>query len=548
MNWGGVGARFIAPAGVGLSVHSGCVAPLPLGAINLAPTPHSISNVNNQTRGKAMFLDRIVTQTRLDLEERRQAVPLEEMRQRAATPPPPRDLLAFIKPVDTSIRLIAEVKRASPSKGLLAPDLDPVALARTYEANGAAMISVLTEPHFFLGKPEYLTAIKEAVRVPVLRKDFIIDEYQVYEARAWGADVILLICAILDEEQLRNLLAVSHSLGMHCLVEVHNADEARRAVNAGAMFIGVNSRDLATFSINPNLIRALRPLIPCDRVVVAESGIHSAADARRLARYDIQAMLVGESLVKAGDVPGQMQALLQGANESTQVKICGLRTDEHLNAAIEAGADLLGLVFYPPSHRYIRPEQVRALISQDTRKGMSLPYYHFSVTSSEATPDFVGVFVNEDAAFINDVTEQVGLQFVQLHGDESPEFCASIKRPVIKALRLQNDADTGLVNAYREAAWRVMLDTPTTQWGGTGETHDWQLAREIARTTPIILAGGLTPENVADAIRRVHPWGVDVSSGVETNKQKDAAKIRAFVEHVRKIIEHANTTTTHLSA
>ena len=487
-----------------------------------------------------MFLDRIVTQTRLDLEQRKTEVTLAEMMQRAASQPPPRDLFAFIKPgatgrwtgghqgrpYDTSIQLIAEVKRASPSKGLLAPDLDPVALARTYEAHGAAMISVLTEPHFFLGKPEYLTAIKAAVQVPVLCKDFIIDAYQVYEARAWGADVILLICAILDDEQLRRLLEVAHSLRMHCLVEVHNADEARRAVAAGAMCIGVNSRDLATFNMNPYLMRELRPLIPRDRVVVAESGIHNAADARRLARYDIQAMLVGESLVKADDVPGQMQTLLRGANNSSQVKICGLRAEEHLNVAIEAGADLLGLVFYPPSHRYIRPEQARSLLDSNV---------HFSTTNSEAAPDLVGVFVNEDVAFINDIAEQVGLQFVQLHGDEPPEFCAQIKRPVIKALRLQNSADMGLVNAYREAAWRVMLDTPTPQWGGTGETHDWQLAREIARTTPIILAGGLTPENVAEAMRQIHPWGIDVSSGVETNKQKDVAKIRAFVEHVRNV-------------
>lgn len=471
-----------------------------------------------------MFLDRIVTQTRLDLEERKQAAPLAEMTQRAIAQTPPCDLRAFIKPGDPSIRLIAEVKRASPSKGLLAPGLDPVALARTYEAHGAAMISVLTEPHFFLGRPEYLTAIKEAVQVPVLRKDFIIDEYQVYEARAWGADAILLICAILDDHQLRHLLAVAHRLDMSCLVEVHSADEARRAVNAGAMYIGVNSRDLVTFSMNSNLIRQLRPLIPSDRVVVAESGIHSAADARQLARYNIQAMLVGESLVKAGDVPEQMQALLSGANNSTQVKICGLRTHEHLNAAIEAGADLLGLVFYPPSHRYIQPEQARALLVNNV---------HLSPASPQVAPDLVGVFVNEDAAFINDVAEQVGLQFVQLHGDETPEFCTRINRPVIKALRLQNGADTKLVNDYHKAAWRVMLDTPTRQWGGTGETHNWQLARAISETTPIILAGGLTPDNVVDAIRHVHPWGVDVSSGVETHKQKDAAKIRAFVENAR---------------
>lgn len=478
-----------------------------------------------------MFLERIVTQTRIDLEERKQAVPLEEMTRRAVAQPPPLDLFEFINPGDTYIHLIAEVKRASPSKGLLAPDLDPAALARTYEANGAAMISVLTEPHFFLGAPEYLTAIKEVVQVPVLCKDFIIDEYQVYEARSWGADVILLICALLDDMQLRRLLDVAHSVRMRCLVEVHTADEAQRAVAAGAMCIGVNSRDLLTFSMNPNVIRELRPLIPHDRVVVAESGIHDETDARRLARYDIQAMLVGESLVKAGNVPEQMQALLRGANDSTHVKICGLREHEHLDVACEAGADMLGLMFYPPSHRYVKPAEARSLLQ--TGK-------HVASTGNGVTslPDIVGVFVNEDAAFINDVAEQVGLQFVQLHGNEPPEFCSQISRPVIKALRLHGNVDKGLIKAYRDAAWRVMLDTPAITWGGTGETHDWQLASTIAQETRIILAGGLTPENVARAIWEVHPWGIDVSSGVETDKRKDAGKIRAFVDKVRSAPIH----------
>src|SRR3989440_6196696 len=293
-----------------------------------------------------MFLDRIVAQTRLDLEQRKQERPLEEMMRLAIAQTPPRDLLEAIRPgrSKSQVRLIAEVKRASPSKGLLAPHLDPVELARSYEANGAAAISVLTEPHFFLGSPEYLTAIKAAVSVPVLRKDFIVDEYQVYEARAWGADAILLICAILSDEQLQHLLKVAHDQRMRCLVEVHSIEEAQRAVAAGAIIIGVNSRDLVTFHMNPNLIRELRHIIPANRVVVAESGIHSARDARRLARYDVHAMLVGESLVVAQDVAGQLRSLLTGANESVQVKICGLRKHEHLNAAIEAGADMLGLI------------------------------------------------------------------------------------------------------------------------------------------------------------------------------------------------------------
>ena len=478
-----------------------------------------------------MFLDHIVTQTVIDLEQRKHELPLEKLQRLAAAQPGPRSLLTALQH-KRQVRLIAEVKRASPSKGLLAPHLDPVALARTYEAKGAAAISVLTEPHSFLGSPEHLLAIKQAVSVPVLRKDFIIDEYQVYESRAWGADAILLICAILDDIQLRHLLDVAHALNMYCLVEVHNREEAELAVAAGAAIIGVNSRDLVTFQIDPYLIRELRHFIPTDCVVVAESGIYYAADARRLARYDIQAMLVGESLVVSQDIPAQMRSLLRGANEDIQVKICGLRTPEHMRAAIDAGADMLGLMFYEPSPRYIEPHQARALLesieNDSVGDDLSRP------PAQSIAPDIVGVFVNKDAAYINEVAQQVGLHIVQLHGGEPPEFCHSITRPVVKALRLQDMTDIGKVRAYREVAWRILLDTPAHSWGGSGITHDWTLAHTVAQETPVLLAGGLTPENVAEAIRQVHPWGVDVSSGVETNGLKDTSKIRAFIKNVRE--------------
>jgi indole-3-glycerol phosphate synthase/phosphoribosylanthranilate isomerase len=465
-----------------------------------------------------MFLDRIVTQTRTDLEQRKREIPLEDVKRLAAAQPEPRDLLLALSPGST-IHLIAEVKRASPSKGMLAPHLDPVELARTYEASGAAAISVLTEPHFFLGSPAYLTAIKQAVNIPVLRKDFIFDEYQVFEARAWGGDAILLICAILNDDQLQHLLKVAHELHMQCLVEVHSAEEAQRAVVAGAAIIGVNSRDLTTFQLHPNLIRELRRLIPKDRVIVAESGIHTAANARGLARYDVQAMLVGESLVVSNDVPGQMRSLLQGANKSVQVKICGLRTPHHLHAAIEAEADMVGLMFYEPSPRYIEPDYARQLLD--------------TIENRSVAPDVVGVFVNKEAGFINDIVEQVGLDFVQLHGSELPEFCQKIQRPVIKGLRLHSREDLSLVRAHKDIAWRILLDTPSSQWGGSGLTHNWSLARTVAQEMPIFLAGGLTAENVREAISQVRPWGVDISSGVETSGTKDEEKIHAFVQEVR---------------
>ncbi len=474
-----------------------------------------------------MFLQKIVDQTRLDLQERKRETPLSWLIERAGRQAAPRD---FYKALARSgrVQMIAEVKRASPSKGLIAPDLDPVKQAQLYEANGAAAISVLTEPHFFLGSPEYLQAIKQTVNIPVLRKDFIIDSYQVYEARSWGADAILLICAILDDDKLNELLQLAQKLGMHCLVEVHNEEEARRAIASRASIIGVNSRDLVTFQMKPMLIRELRRLIPRDRLVVAESGIYTAEDARRLARYDVQAMLVGESLVISRDVAEQMYSLLASANSSTQIKICGLKTLEHLQVAASKGADLAGLMFYQPSPRYLSPAQALDLINQfrETNEGR------------EAMTDLVGLFVNTGVEQINEITEDLDLHFVQLHGQESPEFCQRINRPVIKALHLNDQVDDVKLQAYREVVWRILLDTPPipgeTLPGGLGRPHDWTRAAKIAQELPIFLAGGLTPENISEAIQQVCPWGVDVSSGVESLRQKDSKKIRQFIERVRE--------------
>jgi indole-3-glycerol phosphate synthase/phosphoribosylanthranilate isomerase len=472
-----------------------------------------------------MFLDKIVHQTRLDLVQRKQELPMDDIQRLALEQPRPRDGLAAFEPRD-QVHLIAEVKRASPSKGMLAPDMDPVATACLYAAHGASVISVLTEPHFFLGAPEYLTAIKNAVSIPVLRKDFIIDDYQVYEARAWGADIILLICAILDDNQLQRLLHLTHELHMQALVEVHSREEAQRALKAGALIIGVNSRDLTTFKMNPYLLREIRQMLPQDRIVIAESGIHSEADVRRLARYDVQAMLVGESLVLSPDIPNQIRMLLHGANRTTQVKICGLSNPEHINAAIEAGADMLGFIFHEPSHRYIRPTQVPALLEASSS--------YAQPAHGQARPDLVGVFVNKDASYINDVVEQAGLNYVQLHGTESPDFCQQISRPVIKAVSLKEQADLSQLSDYQSVTWRLLIDTPTPAWGGSGRISDWQLARLAAQQSKILLAGGLTSENVAAALQQVRPWGLDVSSGVETDKKKDIQKIRAFLAQVRQ--------------
>ena len=261
-----------------------------------------------------MILDEIVKSKRESLERQKREMPLRELKRRCAgVRHKPVDFASALRGDD--IRLIAEIKKASPSKGMINADIDPVKLATTYAANGAAAISVLTEADYFKGSTDYLRAIREAfdgkrIRVPLLRKDFIFDPYQIYESRAFGADALLLIAAILDDEKLSRLLALSRDLGMSCLVEAHNAGEVQRAISSGAHIIGINNRDLKTFDIDLRTTERLRPLVPDDCIVVSESGIKRRDDVEKLRGWKVNAMLVGEVLSAAGDAAEKLKELL----------------------------------------------------------------------------------------------------------------------------------------------------------------------------------------------------------------------------------------------
>jgi indole-3-glycerol phosphate synthase len=255
------------------------------------------------------MLDKITAQKREEVEQRKKAVTITYLQQRIAKQKPALDFAMALK--GDHIRLIAEVKQSSPSRGLLSPNFNPIELAQTYAEGGAAAISVLTETNYFMGSIEHLAAIKEVVGLPLLRKDFIFDLYQVYESRAYGADALLLIVAILSQEQLKELVSLSHSLGLRCLVEVHNTGEVERAVLSEAKIIGINNRDLNTFTVDITTTRRLRPLIPQERIVVSESGIKSKRDIEKLRKCGVDAVLIGEALVTAGDVLAKMKELLR---------------------------------------------------------------------------------------------------------------------------------------------------------------------------------------------------------------------------------------------
>jgi indole-3-glycerol phosphate synthase len=252
-------------------------------------------------------LDTILEHKVEDLAARRRTVPLSHLRAAAESAPPPRDLRSALR--RDMVALIAEVKHASPSRGVLIEDFDPVALGTTYADHGAAAISVLTDEPFFLGSLDDLAAVRQAVGVPLLRKDFVIDPYQVYESRAAGADAVLLIVAALEDAALLDLQAQIEALGMAALVEIHDEGELERALRLNPSLLGINNRDLRTFTVDLGTTARLAPRVPENVTLVAESGIFTGADAREMGRLGVHAVLVGEALVRAGDTAAKVNEL-----------------------------------------------------------------------------------------------------------------------------------------------------------------------------------------------------------------------------------------------
>jgi len=257
-----------------------------------------------------MILDDIVKDKKQEVEARKYSLPISRLQKMALNTSPPLDLYSAL--VGRGIALIAEVKKASPSRGILCPDFNPISIARAYAESGVAAISVLTESKYFQGSLdhlEYISCALGSIRPPLLRKDFIFDPYQIWESRAFGADAVLLITAILGSHKLYELLSLSKKLNLSCLVEVHNEAEVKIALESGAQIIGINNRDLNTFQVDISTTEKLRPLIPPDRLVVSESGIHEQRDILRLRKIGVNAVLVGESLVTSNNIRSKIREL-----------------------------------------------------------------------------------------------------------------------------------------------------------------------------------------------------------------------------------------------
>lgn len=255
------------------------------------------------------ILDEIYKHKLREVAEDKKRVSLETLKEQSKKKQKARSFGAALKS-NTNIRIIAEIKKASPSLGIIRENFNPVEIARIYEASGAAAISVLTDEKFFKGSLSYLIDVKKSVNLPILRKDFIVDAYQIYEARSAGADAILLIAALLSKEEIQHYLELAKELDMDCLVEVHSETELKKVLQTNADIIGINNRDLATFKTDLETTLRLRPMIPAEKIVVSESGIKSRTDVEKLMKEGVDAILVGETFMKSHDISAKLRELL----------------------------------------------------------------------------------------------------------------------------------------------------------------------------------------------------------------------------------------------
>ena len=481
-----------------------------------------------------MILDRIVEATKIRVAQEKQVETPEAVKAAALALPSDTGF-----PFEAALRqqdfnFICEVKKASPSKGIIAEHFPYLDIAKEYEVAGAAAISVLTEPDFFKGDKKYLQEIASTVKIPVLRKDFIIDEYQIYQAKVWGASAILLICACLDVPTLTKFRELADSLGLSSLVEAHDEKEVQMAIDCGARIIGVNNRNLKDFTVDVQNSVRLRNLVQDDVIFVSESGLETPEDIQVLRDNNIGVALMGETFMRSLNKVEKLAYLYGPTYYTPKIKMCGISKVETIPAIVEAKPDYMGLVF-APSKRQVTVEQAKTLV-EELHKVYVKKYGSDTEQDKDDTIKTVGVFVNETVDNLVTIANEVNLDAVQLHGDEDETFIQSLKErtnvEVWKAVQIRSAVDA---EAWIDSSADMLLFDAyhKDERGGTGEVFDWSSLDAFER--PFMLAGGIDSTNVARAIRTVRPYGIDISSGIETNGVKDDEKITAFTKIVKSI-------------
>ena len=481
-----------------------------------------------------MILDKIIEATKIRVAQEKQVETPESVKAAALALPADTGF-----PFEAALRqqdfnFICEVKKASPSKGIIAEHFPYLDIAKEYEVAGAAAISVLTEPDFFKGDKKYLQEIASTVKIPVLRKDFIIDEYQIYQAKVWGASAILLICACLDVPTLTKFRELADSLGLSSLVEAHDEHEVQMAIDCGARIIGVNNRNLKDFTVDVQNSVRLRNLVQDDVIFVSESGLETPEDIQVLRDNNIGVALMGETFMRSPNKVEKLAYLYGPTYYTPKVKMCGISKVETIPAVVEAKPDYMGLVF-APSKRQVTVDQAKTLV-EELHKQYTKRYNNGAEQSNNDEIKTVGVFVNETLDNLVSIATETNLDAVQLHGDEDEAFIQSLKErtnvEVWKAVQIRSAADA---EAWIDSSADMLLFDAyhKDERGGTGEVFDWSCLDEFER--PFMLAGGIDSTNVARAIRTVRPYGIDISSGIETEGVKDDEKIKAFTNIVRTI-------------
>lgn len=481
-----------------------------------------------------MILDKIIEATKIRVAQEKQVETPEAVKAAALAMSADTGFPFEAALHQQDFNFICEVKKASPSKGIIAEHFSYLEIAKEYEVAGAAAISVLTEPDFFKGDKKYLQEIASTVKIPVLRKDFIIDEYQIYQAKVWGASAILLICACLDVPTLTKFRELADSLGLSSLVEAHDEVEVQMAIDCGARIIGVNNRNLKDFTVDVQNSVRLRNLVQDDVIFVSESGLETPEDIQVLRDNNIGVALMGETFMRSPNKIEKLAYLYGSTYYTPKVKMCGISKVETIPAVVEAKPDYMGLVF-APSKRQVTVDQAKTLV-EELHKQYTKRYNNGAEQSNNDEIKTVGVFVNETLDNLVSIATETNLDAVQLHGDEDEAFIQSLKErtnvEVWKAVQIRSAADA---EAWIDSSADMLLFDAyhKDERGGMGEVFDWSCLDEFER--PFMLAGGIDSTNVARAIRTVRPYGIDISSGIETEGVKDDEKIKAFTNIVRTI-------------
>ena len=503
------------------------------------------------TRGRPSpgVVAEIAARRRADVLAELAGIDRAELRRRVRAAPPPRPIAERL--AAPGLHLIAEIKRSSPSAGpIAAAKEDVVARARAYARGGAAAVSVLCEPHWFGGSVADLTAVRAAVSVPVLAKEFVVEARQIDLLRAAGADVVLLLAVLHRGPRLARLVDRALDIGLEPLVEVHDERELEVALATHARLIGINNRDLRTLHVDPERAVALRASVPEDRLVIAESGVREPSTIRGWRALGFDAALIGEALVRAGDPEAAARAFVAAGLAPTDpanldripfVKICGVTDAAGIDSAVRTGVDAVGLNLVPGTPRGL-----------ELREAVALAAHLRAVAPPGGRPMVVAITVDGTADELNAIGAALDADAIQLNGMEPPALIAALERPAWKVLHLpSSEGGAGkdvlaseVIAAARThlaaGVARIMLDTAGGPHpGGTGVRADVGLVEAVAREVAVTLAGGLHPENVGPALRAASIVGVDVASGVEAPRKpgrrpvKDPFKVALFVKRAR---------------